>query len=130
MPDQLESPFTRPLPTRVGETVSYLERRPSGILGALGAIAICQAAGLIGVLTSGDNMRSRWYGNLRKPDFMPPNRAFGPAWGILYTLMGLSLHQLWRQRHTNRGKSALKWFVAWCSTTRSPITEPRAGSTA
>ena len=112
MPDQLESPFTRALPPREGETVSYLEPRPSGILGALGAIAICQVAGLIGVLTSGDNMRSRWYHKLRKPDFMPPDRAFGPAWGVLYTLMGLALHQLWRQRHTTRGKSALKWFVA------------------
>lgn len=112
MPEELESPFLRPLVRNKPETVSYLEPRPSSIFGVIGAIAICHLAGLIGVLGSRDNFRSRWYRSLNKPEFMPPNRTFRPVWSVLYTMMGLALHQLWRQRHTRSGKSALRWFAA------------------
>ncbi len=34
---------------------------------------------------------SGWYVTLAKPWFTPPNWLFGPAWTILYILMGISL---------------------------------------
>lgn len=94
------------------EQRSYLEGPKTSILGMLGAIAICQAAGLIGLLSGSDSMRSRWYRKLHKPDFMPPRGVFGPVWGALYTMMGLALYKVWQKRYTPEGKSALKWFAA------------------
>lgn len=31
-----------------------------------------------------------WYRTLRKPDWTPPDRIFGPVWTILYTQMGVA----------------------------------------
>lgn len=78
----------------------------------LASIAICHAAGILGILTSKDGMNSRWYHKLRKPEFTPPKSAFGPVWSALYTLMGLALYQVWQKRYTPEGKSAMKWFAA------------------
>lgn len=44
--------------------------------------------GLSGIL-SGSGM-SDWYQSLEKPFFNPPSWVFGPAWTLLYTLMGIS----------------------------------------
>ncbi|HCE43663.1 MAG TPA: hypothetical protein DET40_08950 [Lentisphaeria bacterium] len=33
-----------------------------------------------------------WYQALNKPPLNPPNWIFGPAWAILYTLIGISLY--------------------------------------
>lgn len=37
-----------------------------------------------------------WYEQLNKPIFTPPNWLFGPAWSILYVLMGGSLAIIWQ----------------------------------
>ena len=31
-----------------------------------------------------------WYNSLKKPPLTPPNKVFGPVWGILYTMMAVS----------------------------------------
>ncbi|WP_458746459.1 TspO/MBR family protein [Candidatus Nitrosocosmicus sp. T] len=36
-----------------------------------------------------------WYSTLTKPTFAPPGWVFGPAWIILYFLMGVSLYTVW-----------------------------------
>jgi len=33
----------------------------------------------------------KWYSQLKKPKFTPPNKAFGIAWGIIYAFIALSL---------------------------------------
>jgi tryptophan-rich sensory protein len=38
-----------------------------------------------------------WYGQLNAPVFAPPDRLFGPVWGVLYVLMALSAWLVWRQ---------------------------------
>ena len=40
---------------------------------------------------------SSWYRELRKPSWSPPSWLFGPAWGIMYGLMGVSAWLVWRQ---------------------------------
>lgn len=37
-----------------------------------------------------------WYTTLNKPPFNPPNWLFGPAWTILYILMGASFGIIWQ----------------------------------
>lgn len=54
----------------------------------LSLLFILLIGGLSGIL-SGSGM-SNWYQNLEKPFFNPPSWVFGPAWTLLYTLMGIS----------------------------------------
>lgn len=37
-----------------------------------------------------------WYNTLNKPFFTPPSWLFGPAWTVLYILMGGSLAIIWQ----------------------------------
>lgn len=58
------------------------------------AIAVCQAAGLIGGLATASSVGT-WYAGLRKSALNPPPWIFGPVWTTLYTLMGISLYRAW-----------------------------------
>lgn len=72
------------------------------IVELLWAIILCQLAGIIGSFFTIQNIEN-WYQTLEKPFFAPPNWIFGPVWIMLYTLMGVSLYLLWRNRKTKPG---------------------------
>ena len=55
------------------------------------AIALCQSAGGIGAIATSRSVNT-WYRDLEKPGFNPPGWVFGPAWTVLYTLMGVALY--------------------------------------
>lgn len=59
------------------------------------SIIICQLAGAIGAVVTYPSIKG-WYNSIQKPSFNPPNWIFGPAWTILYILMGLSLFFVWK----------------------------------
>lgn len=61
-------------------------RRAAGLIMS---ILICQAAGLLGSLTTATAIPD-WYAGLQKPSFSPPNWLFGSVWIVLYTLMGVA----------------------------------------
>ena len=63
----------------------------------LWAILLCQSAGIVGSFFAVSAIPT-WYAQLEKPVFTPPNWLFGPAWILLYTLMGISLFRIWMQR--------------------------------
>jgi translocator protein len=74
------------------------------------AVAICQGAGLIGLLICGSIGNSPWYRSLKRPGFTPPGNVIGTVWVLLYTLMGFALQQLWQKRDEPEGRGALRAF--------------------
>jgi tryptophan-rich sensory protein len=65
-----------------------LNRKSALIL--IGAVLLCNCAGLLGALVTTTGPGS-WYESLVKPSFNPPSWLFGPVWTLLYILMGISL---------------------------------------
>lgn len=68
-------------------------------IGPLAAAALSAgpilAAALLGNWATIPNI-APWYQGLAKPAFNPPNWVFGPAWTILYVLMGAAFYRLLR----------------------------------
>jgi benzodiazapine receptor len=60
----------------------------------IAAIIICQLAGIVGSFFTISSIPT-WYAQLNKPTFNPPNWVFGPAWVVLFLLMGISLYLIW-----------------------------------
>ena len=60
------------------------------------SILIPQAVGVSSAFATMSGVRS-WYPELTKPFFTPPAWVFGPAWTILYLLMGVALWLVWRR---------------------------------
>lgn len=46
---------------------------------------------------------NKWYENLKKSSLTPPAYIFGPVWGLLYTLMGISLVVYLNSSYTKTG---------------------------
>lgn len=58
------------------------------------AIVACELVGVLGSLFTTPAIGS-WYAFLEKPSFSPPNWLFGPAWTLLYALMGVAIALVW-----------------------------------
>ena len=80
------------------------------------SLALPQLAGLVGSFFTSSAISS-WYVTLQKPSFNPPNWLFGPAWILLYILMGISIYLVWssyakdsERQSRNKTRSALIIF--------------------
>lgn len=71
------------------------------IIGPLIAIAVCLGAGFIGSIFTMPSIPT-WYAALNKPFFNPPNWLFGPAWTLLYILMGIAAYLIWEKGWENK----------------------------
>lgn len=76
----------------------------------LTSIIGCELVGFIGTPFTISAIPT-WYATLNKPFFAPPNWLFGPAWTLLYFLMGISFYLIWKQDFkTLKAKIARKFF--------------------
>jgi tryptophan-rich sensory protein len=57
-------------------------------------LAITYAVAAVGGASNGPG---EWYRSLVKPPWTPPGWVFGPAWGLLYTLMAVAAWLVWRR---------------------------------
>lgn len=72
----------------------------------------CELVGILGTPFTISAIPS-WYTNLNKPIFAPPNWIFGPAWTLLYFLMGIAFYLIWKQGfNKKKTKSAGRFFAA------------------
>ncbi|MCC6711064.1 MAG: tryptophan-rich sensory protein [Candidatus Pacebacteria bacterium] len=74
------------------------------------SILVTQLAGIIGSIATTQAIPT-WYATLNKPFFNPPNLLFGPVWLTLYTLMGISLYLIWRQKQNKQTTFAKNLFI-------------------
>lgn len=70
--------------------------RGKWLLPVFGAV-FCLALGIASGLSTAGGM-GNWYQELRKPPGTPPGWLFGPAWSVLYLLMGVALGRLLQRR--------------------------------
>jgi tryptophan-rich sensory protein len=75
------------------------------------SLAVPQVVGITGALATAGGVRE-WYPALVKPGFTPPAWVFGPAWTLLYLLMGVALWLVWREAgRSDRVRPALFAFA-------------------
>jgi len=75
------------------------------------AVLIPLIAGFIGGFFTFASVND-WYATINKPSFNPPSWVFGPAWTILYILMGVSLYLVWiKGIESRRAKIAVILFA-------------------
>lgn len=73
---------------------SPAQRHPAvTFLGLLVSIVICFGAASVGARFAPD----RWYTELERPAFAPPNAVFGPVWTLLYLCMALASWRVWKR---------------------------------
>lgn len=81
------------------------------ILALVGFIVVAQLAGIFGSLFTASSVGT-WYATLAKPALNPPSWVFGPAWTLLYALMGIAAFLVWKEGWGREEvKFALKVFA-------------------
>ncbi len=72
----------------------------------------CLSVGIVGALFTTPAIPT-WYNTLSKPLFSPPSWVFGPAWTMLYIMIGISLYLVWTKKSdANTKQNALYIFFA------------------
>lgn len=78
-----------------------------GLLGWLLLVFAFAAVGGIAAASAGE-----FYQALVRPSWAPPGWLFGPAWSVLYVLMGISAWLVWRANGFAYARVALLLFIA------------------
>jgi len=80
------------------------------LLRLFGFVVLVNIVGAVPAALNGPN--SEWFESLAKPRFYPPAAAFGIAWTLLFTLLGVALYLVTRHGLANRSvQLALGLFV-------------------
>lgn len=68
-------------------------------------IIVMQTLGGLGAFLTAGSI-DFWYQTLTRPPGTPPNWLFGPVWGTLYAMIGMSFALVWQKLGHNFWKSA------------------------
>lgn len=82
---------------------------PAQLFGLLGWLLVSFCTGAIGGL--GSVNAAGFYGRLVQPSWAPPAWLFGPAWSLLYVLMGVAAWLVWREHSFRGARPALALFA-------------------
>lgn len=74
------------------------------------SIVVSLSAGAIGGIFTSSAIPT-WYATLTKPSFNPPNWLFGPAWTVLYILMGIALYLVWTSDKEKKKITYIVFFI-------------------
>ncbi len=83
--------------------------KPNLPLKIIVSIIFCLGLGFLSGYYSG-SAATEWYKTLNKPFFQPPSWVFGPAWTLLYVLMGIATGLIWNSKHPAKS-TALMLFL-------------------
>lgn len=83
---------------------------PIDVAGLFAFVVICLIAAAVGGAATVGSVRT-WYPTLRKPDWNPPARVFGPVWSVLYLMMAFAAWLVWRTRDANDVLPGLALFA-------------------
>lgn len=85
------------------------ENNTSKLVTALLLSAVAAIAGSVPIIfTRG----IEWQNTLRKPFFAPPDWLFGPAWTVLFLLMGVAFYLVWLKWPAKEAKMAMALYLA------------------
>lgn len=71
----------------------------------------CMSLGFLSGFAAGSAITD-WYTNLNKPFFQPPPWIFGPAWTILYILIGIAIALIWHKEKSINQSKAIQVFIS------------------
>lgn len=73
-----------------------LTKKYENVIKLILSLALPFIVGAIGSMFTVSSIAS-WYDFLNKPWFTPPGWVFGPAWSLLYILIGISFYLIWKR---------------------------------
>jgi len=82
------------------------------VLKLLLSVGVSFCASFIGSVATFSGNSFTWYDSLKKPFFTPPGWVFGPAWTLLYLMMGIAAFLVWQKGLSDsRVRIALACFI-------------------
>ncbi|XP_030324812.1 translocator protein isoform X1 [Calypte anna] len=93
------------IPAAIATAVTAFQHRPRSTVSmevvpdwapAVGFTLLPHAGGFVGGKITKKEIPV-WYESLQKPSWCPPNWAFAPVWGTLYTSMGYGSYLVWKE---------------------------------
>ncbi len=89
-----------------------MSRTSKGSLLALAGFGLATAGAAWYASRYSRGNRDRWYRDLRKPSFTPPEKVFPVVWTTLYTLIAYSGWRVWSSAPSSERNKALRLWIS------------------